>query len=62
LGIGKELIGNSPKLTRYQEAGCRSVVLVHRLPNLDVNVQLGGNDLSCLDRFPFAAGDNLRCA
>lgn len=62
LGSGKELIGDSLKLDRHQEAGCRPVIFVHRLPNLYVNVQLGGNDLGGLDRLPLAAGDNLRCA
>lgn len=62
LGHGKELIGDSLKLARHQEAGCRPIILMRRLPNLYVNVQLGGNDLGCLNRLPLPAGDNLRCA
>jgi len=62
LRLGKKLIGDRLKLVRNQEAGCRSIILVHRLANLDGNVQPGGNDLSGLDRFSLAAGDNLRRA
>jgi len=62
LGLGKELVGNRLKLVRNQEAGCRSIILVHRFPNLDDDVQPGGNDFGCFDRLSLAAGNNLRCA
>src|SRR4051794_40120331 len=34
LGLGKKLVRNHLKLARNQETGCRSIILVHRLPNL----------------------------
>src|SRR5689334_6666990 len=43
LGTGKKLIGNCLKLVRTEEAGCRSIILVHRLANLDGNIQLCRN-------------------
>src|SRR2546423_1366633 len=62
LGLGKKPVGDCLKLVRNQEAGCRSIILVRRLPNLYGDVQPGGNDLSCLDRLSLGAGDDLRCA
>jgi len=62
LGLGKKPIGDRLKLVRNQKAGCRSVILVHRLPDLDGDVQPGANDLGCLDRLSLGAADNLRCA
>src|SRR3954447_20100220 len=62
LGLGKKLVGDRLKLFRNQETGCRSIILVHRLPNLYEDVQPGGNDFGCLDRLSLAARDDLRCA
>jgi hypothetical protein len=59
LGPGKKLIGDCLKFVRSQEAGRRSIILVHRLPNLYGDIQPGGNDLGCLDRLSLAARDNL---
>jgi len=62
LGLGKKLVGDRLKLFRNQETGCRSIILMHRLPNLYDDVQLGGNDFGCIDRLSLAARDDLRCA
>src|SRR5450755_3781627 len=48
LGLGEKLIGHGLELVRHQEACRRSIVFMHRFPNLDVNVQLCGNDLGGL--------------
>jgi|SRR6516162_696697 len=61
LGLREKLIGHRLKLIWHQEARRRSIVLVHRLPHLYVDVQLCGNDLGCLDRLSLTAGNNLRC-
>ena len=60
VGLREKLIGDDLELVRYEEAGRRSIVLMHRFPNLDIDVQLCGNDLGSLDRLPLAAADDLR--
>ena len=60
VGLREKLIGDGLELVRHQEAGRRSIVFMHRFPNLDVEVQFCGNDLGGLDRLPLAAGVDLR--
>ena len=60
VGLREELIGDGLELVRHQETCRRSIVFMHRLANLDVDVQLRGNNLGCLDRLPLSAGDDLR--
>jgi hypothetical protein len=62
VGLREKLIGHRLELVWHQETGRRSIVFVHRFPNLYVDVQLRGNDLGGLDRLPLCAGDDLRCA
>ena len=59
-GFCEKLIGHGLELVRHQEARRRSVVFMHRFPNLDVDVQLCGNDLGGLDRLALSAADDLR--
>src|SRR3954463_2610937 len=49
VGLREELIGDQLELVRHEEARRRSIVFMHRLANLDVDVQLCGNDLGGLD-------------
>jgi hypothetical protein len=59
--VRKKLIRHCLKLVWHQEACRRPIAFMHRFPNLDVDVQLRGNNLGRLDRLPLSAGDDLRC-
>jgi hypothetical protein len=61
LGLREKFIGHCLELIRHQEACRRSIVFMHRFPDLYVDVQLRGNNLGRLDRLPLSAGDDLRC-
>jgi hypothetical protein len=61
LGLREKFISHCFKLIWHQEACRRSIVFMHRFPNLHVGVQLCGNNLGCLNRLPLSAGDDLRC-
>jgi hypothetical protein len=60
LGLREKFIGHCLELIRHQEACRRSIVFMHRFPDLYVDVQLRGNNLGCLNRLPLSAGDDLR--
>ena len=62
VGLREKLISYCLKLVWEQEARRRSVVLVHRLTHLYVNVQLCSNNLGCFNRLPLTTEDDLRCA
>jgi hypothetical protein len=61
LGLREKFISHCLKLIWHQEACRRTIVFIHRFPNLYVDVQLCGNNLGCLNRLPLSAGDDLRC-
>jgi hypothetical protein len=61
VGSREKLIGHCHKLVWHQEACRRSIVFMHRFPNLYVYIQFCGNNLGCLNRLPLSAGDDLRC-
>ena len=58
--LREKLICHGLEFAGHQETCRRSVVLVHRLPHLDADVQFRSNDLGCFNRLSFAAGDELR--
>lgn len=61
LGLREKFIGHCLELIRHQEACRRSIVFMHRFPDLYVDVQLRGNNLGCLNRLALSAGDDLGC-
>jgi len=61
VGSREKLISHCLKLVWHQEAGRRSIVFMHRFPNLYVDIQFCGNNLGCFNRLPLSAGDDLRC-
>jgi hypothetical protein len=61
VGLREKPICDCLKLVWEQEARGRSVVLVHRLTHLYVNVQLFGINFGCLNRLPLTTADDLRC-
>lgn len=61
LGLREKFIGHCLELIRHQEACRRSIIFMHRFPDLYVDVQLRGNNLGCLNRLALSAGDDLGC-
>jgi hypothetical protein len=61
VGLGEKLIGHCLELVWRQEARRRSIVFMHRLANLDLDIQLCGNNLGGLNRLSLCAGDDPRC-
>jgi hypothetical protein len=59
--LRKKLIRHCLKLAWRQETCSRSIILVHRVPYLYIDVQFRCDDLGCLNRLSFSARDDLRC-
>jgi len=58
-GLREKLVSHCLKLVRHQKACRRSIVLVHRLPYLYIDLQFCGNNLGRLNRLSLSAGDEL---
>jgi len=61
VGLREKLISHRLKLVRHQESCRRSIVFMHCLAHLHVDIQFCANNLGCLDRLPLPARDDLRC-